>query len=131
MVVATSVKHAVLAKMRWIKAEELGKYPLITFAKDTSTRHVIDNFFRKAGVTPRIAMEAATIKPLVKIDLGITIIPYRAIADEVKRKELHCLRIRNHKLTSQVGIVFQKADHLSKVLAELISLFKELRDTEI
>jgi LysR family cyn operon transcriptional activator len=134
MVVATSVKHPILAKKRWTNAEELGKYPLITFAKDTNTRAVVDNFFREAGVTPRIGMEAenvAIIKPLVKIDLGLTIIPYRAIADEVKRKELHCLRIRNHKVTRQVGIVFHKSDHLPKALSELIRLFRHQRDTEI
>ncbi len=133
MVVATSVKHPVLAKKDWINAEELGQYPLITFAKDTNTRAVIDDFFRRAGITPRVAMESenvATIKPLVRIDLGITIIPHRAIADEVKRKELHCLRIRNHRLSRQVGIVFCKSDHLSKVLSELIRLFKEHRSAD-
>lgn len=108
MVVATSVKHPVLARKRWTSAKELANYPLITFAKDANTRAVIDNYFSAAGVTPRIAMEGenvATIKPLVKIDLGVTIIPYRAIAEEVKRKELHCLRIRDQKVTRQVGIV--------------------------
>ncbi len=134
MVVATSVKHPVLSRKRWTNATELSQYPLITFAKDANTRAVIDNYFSEAGITPRIAMEGenvATIKPLVKIDLGVTIIPYRAIADEVRRKELHCLRIRDRKVTRQVGMVYQKSDNLPKVLSELIRLFKEQRDHEI
>lgn len=133
MVVATSVKHTVLSRKRWTNAQELAEYPLITFAKETNTRSVIDAYFERAGVTPRIVMEGenvATIKPLVKIDLGITIIPYRAIADEVKRKELHCLRIRDQKVTRQVGIVYRQSHSLPKVLLELIRLFKEQRDAE-
>ena len=133
MVAVTSVKHSTLSKKRWIKAEELKDYPLIAFPKDAHTRSVVDEFFRQAGITPRVAMEAenvATIKPLVKIDLGISIIPMRAVAEEVKRKELHCLRIRNYKVTRHVGIVFHKSDHLPKVLSELIRLFKEVREPE-
>jgi DNA-binding transcriptional LysR family regulator len=133
MVVVTSVKHPVLAKKQSIKAEELSNYPLITFPKNAHTRAVVDAFFRETGVTARIVMEAenvATIKPLIKMDLGVSIIPFRAIADEVKRKELHYLRIRNHKVTRQVGLVYQKSEHVPKVLSELIRLFTELRDTE-
>jgi DNA-binding transcriptional LysR family regulator len=133
MVVIASTKHPVLANRRWITAKEMGKYPLITFPKDAHTRSVIDTFFREAGVTPRITMEAenvATIKPLVKIDLGISIIPLRAIAEEVSRGELCCLRIRNYRLARRVGIVYPKSDHLPKILSELIHLFKELDKTK-
>lgn len=133
MVVAASINHPVLAKKRWVNAEELANYPLIAFPKNAHTRGVVDTFFREAGINPRVTMETenvATIKPLVKIDLGVSIIPFRAIADEVKRKELHCLRIRNHKVTRQVGLVYQKSDHVPKVLSELIRLFTEQRNTE-
>jgi LysR family transcriptional regulator, cyn operon transcriptional activator len=128
MVVVTSPKHPVLSKKSWIKAEEIEEYPLIRFPKGASTRNVLEGFFRRAQITPHVAMEAenvATIKPLVKIDLGISIIPLRSMADELKRGELHCLRIRNHKVTRQVGLVYHKSEHLPKVLLELIRLFKE------
>jgi DNA-binding transcriptional LysR family regulator len=133
MVVATSVKHPVLAKRRWIRAEEMGKYPLITFPRESHTRATVDGFFRGAGIIPKIAMEAENvgmIKPLVKIDFGISIIPVRAVAEEVRRGELHCLRIRDHKLQRHVGIVYQPADPLPKVLSELVRLFKEQREAE-
>jgi DNA-binding transcriptional LysR family regulator len=66
----------------------------------------------------------------VKIDLGISIIPFRSMADELKRGELHCLRIRNHKVTRQVGLVYHKSDHLPKILLELIRLFKETQEAK-
>jgi DNA-binding transcriptional LysR family regulator len=128
MVVITNPKHPVLSQKNWINAEELRDYPLILFPKGARTRDVLDGFFRDAGITPRIVMEAenvALIKPLVKIDLGISIVPVRAIAEELQRGELHCLKIKSHKLIRRVGLVYHKSEYLPKMLAEMIRLFKE------
>jgi len=133
MVVVTSPKHPVLSKKSWITAEEIQDYPLILFPKGANTRNLLEEFFRRAQIRPHVAMEAenvAIIKPLVKIDLGISIIPLRSMAEELKRKELHCLRIRNHKVTRQVGLVFHKSDHLPKILVELVRLFKENQEAK-
>jgi DNA-binding transcriptional LysR family regulator len=128
IVVVTSPQHPVLSTRRWIKAEEIQDYPIIMFPKGAHTRTVLEEFFRRVSIIPRVAMEAesiATIKPLVKIDLGISLIPLPAVADELKRKELHCLRIRNHKVTRQVGLVYQKSERPPKILLELIRIFTE------
>lgn len=128
MVVVTSKKYPVLSKKKWIRAVELANYPLILFPKGAHTRDVLDRFFHKIGVAPHISMEAesiATIKPLVSIDIGITILPLLGATEESKRHQLHCLRIRDYKLTRQLGLVYQKREHLPKILLELVRLFKE------
>lgn len=128
IVMATSPKHPVLSKRRWIKAEDIQDYPLIIFPQGAHTRSVLEEFFKRAGIVPRIVMETenvATIKPLVRINLGVSMIPFRSVAEEVRRRELHCLRIRNHKVTRQVGLVYHKSEHLPRILLELIQLFKE------
>jgi LysR family transcriptional regulator, cyn operon transcriptional activator len=128
MVVVTSPKHPVLSQKNKMNAEELQDYPLILFPKEARTRNVLDEFFRNVGIAPRIVMEAenvALIKPLVKIDLGISIIPLRSVSEELKRSELHCLKIKNHRLVRQVGLVYHKSEYIPKMLSELIRLFKE------
>src|SRR5438552_2577245 len=128
MVVVSSKNHPVLSKKKSIQAAEIEPYPLILFPEGARTRKVLDDFFEEAGIRPRISMEAenvATIKPLVKINLGISIIPYRAVAEETKRQELHCVRIRDYELSREVGLVYQKSDHMPKILSELIRLFQE------
>jgi LysR family cyn operon transcriptional activator len=133
MVVVTSPKHPVLSQRNRIKAEELQDYPLILFPKGARTRDVLEEFFQKVGIAPRIVMEAenvALIKPLVKIDLGISIIPLRSVSEELQRGELHCLKIRDHKVVRQVGLVYHKSDHIPKILSELIRLFKEVQRQE-
>lgn len=128
MVVVTSPRHPVLSQKSEINAEELQDYPLILFPKEARTRKVLEGFFHAAGIAPRIVMEAenvALIKPLVKIDLGISIIPLRSVSEELQRGELHCLKIRDRKLVRQVGLVYHKAEYIPKMLSELIRLFKE------
>lgn len=131
MVVITTPRHPVLSQKNSISAEELQEYPLIVFPKGARTRDVLDGFFHDAHIAPRIVMEAenvALIKPLVKIDLGISIVPVRAVAEELQRGELHCLRIKSHKLIRRVGLVYHKSEHIPKMLAELIRLFKETQN---
>jgi DNA-binding transcriptional LysR family regulator len=133
LVVVASPQHPVLAKRRWIKAREIQNYPLIIYSRGNYLRNILEEFFRRAGITPRIAMEPdniGTIKSLVKINLGISIIPFHSIGEEVKRREIHYLKIRNYKITRQLGLAYQKSDHLPRILRELIRLFKkgEIRD---
>ena len=131
MVVVTSPKHPVLSHKNRMNAEELQDYPLILFPKGARTRNVIEAFFHDVGINPRIVMEAenvALIKPLVKIDLGISIIPLRSVSEELERGELHYLKIKNHRLIRQVGLVFHKSEYIPKMLSELIRLFKEVQN---
>jgi DNA-binding transcriptional LysR family regulator len=67
------------------------------------------------------------IKPLIRIDMGISIIPLHAVADELKRKELHSLRIRDHRIVRQVGLVYLKSNHTPKILSELIRVFTQVQ----
>jgi LysR family cyn operon transcriptional activator len=130
MVVVVSRKYPVLSKKRWINAEEIPKHPLIIFSRETHTRYVLEEFFHEAGIVPQIVMEienVAMIKPLIKIDMGISIIPLSAVVEELKRKELHCLRIRGRRIARQMGLVYLKSDPTPKVLLELIRLFIEVQ----
>ena len=134
MVVVTSTKHRTLSKRRSLRAVELADYPLILFGKGARTRILLDDFFQEIGISPRVSMDSenvATIKALVEINLGITIVPLRAVTAERKRKELHYLRISDYRLQRQIGLVFQKTDHLPKVVSEMIRLLKQLKRKQL
>lgn len=127
LIAVCSPKHRELAQRQSIPAREIADYPLILFGKGAVTRRVLDAFFRDLGVHPRIVMEAenvAVIKPLVAINLGITLLPERAVEAEIRRGELHGLRIEGYALQREIGLVYQKTDQLPKVLTVLIHLFR-------
>jgi len=127
LVIVTSPRHRVLAKKRNVAAEELKGYPMILFNPGTATRQLIDEYFARIGLEPRIVMvseNVATIKPLVRINLGISLLPLPAVTIEAKRGELHYLRIRGERLTRDIGLVTHKDDYKPKALLELMALFR-------
>ena len=66
---------------------ELSRHPLILYERGGTIRQVIDEWFRKAGATPRVAMElgnAEAIKKLVGAGLGLSLASAMAVAAEVK-----------------------------------------------
>ncbi|HEY3939342.1 MAG TPA: LysR family transcriptional regulator [Bryobacteraceae bacterium] len=127
LVVVASPRHRALAKRRNVSAEELKGLPMILFNPGTATRRLIDECFARLGLEPRIVMESenvATIKPLVRINLGISLLPLPAVTTEAKHGELHYLRIRGEKLTRDIGLVAHKDDYRPKALLELMALFR-------
>jgi DNA-binding transcriptional LysR family regulator len=66
----------------------------------------------------------ATIKPLVRVNLGVSLLPMPAVAAEAKRGELIYLRLADHRFTREIGVVFHKSNYQPKPLLELISLLK-------
>jgi DNA-binding transcriptional LysR family regulator len=130
MVVVASRRNRALARVRQMPAKEIANHPLIIFSKGTATRSILDAYFHRIGIEPRIAMESesvATIKPLVGVNLGISILPLPAVAAEERRGELHVVRIRDQKCIREIGLVTHRADYQPRVISELIDLFRTTR----
>jgi DNA-binding transcriptional LysR family regulator len=130
MVVVASRRNRGLARLRHMPARDISKYPLIIFTRATATRAILDAYFQRVGIEPRIAMESesvATIKPLVGVNLGISILPLPAVAAEAKRGELHVVRIRDQKCLREIGLVTHRSDYQPRVIAELMELFRTTR----
>jgi len=86
---------------------ELSRHPLILYERGGTIRQVIDEWFRKAGVTPRVAMElgnAEAIKKLVGAGLGISVSPAMAVRDEVRAGALR-IRPLSPALVRRLGLV--------------------------
>jgi DNA-binding transcriptional LysR family regulator len=98
---------------------ELARLCLILFNTGRATRTLIDDYLRRTGVQPEIAMESesvASIKPLVRINLGVSILPLAAVAAEAKRGELVYLRLTDKPFTRDIGLVFHKSNYHPKPL---------------
>lgn len=128
MVVVTHPKHP-LAKFKQVRPQDLAAHRLILFEKGSVTRRVLDKLFEEAQIVPKIAMEIENveiIKPLVTIGLGITIIPYQSVIDEVRSGKLHYLKVTGTRLRRQLGLVYLNSDYIPKALHEMISVFQEV-----
>jgi len=80
-----------LAKRKKVPARELAGLPFVLFEVGSATRKVIDNFFASQSIEPTIVMDTENveiIKAMVKTGLGVGIVPYQAVAREVKAGQL-------------------------------------------
>jgi hypothetical protein len=78
LAVAVSLDHPLAADRGPVGLAELGDQALIAFQPGSSTRAVLDGAFARAGVQPRIALEAndfALVRALVARGVGIAILP--------------------------------------------------------
>ena len=87
-----------------------------------TTRRVIDEFFVREQVQPKIVMETENveiIKAMVASGIGSTLISNHAIDREVKR-------IRGQQLVRETGWVYLKANRVPRKISEMIRVLDEL-----
>src|SRR6266851_4578588 len=129
LLLVTTPAHP-LAKRRKVAPRDLAHLPFILFEMGSATRKVIDTFFAGEGVEPTIVMDTENveiIKAMVKTGLGVGIVPYQAVAREVKAGQLFCARIEGHELVRETGWVYARANRVPRMIHELLLAFEAIR----
>jgi DNA-binding transcriptional LysR family regulator len=129
LLLVTAPTHQ-LAKRRKVQARDLAGLPFVLFEVGSATRKVIDNFFASQAVEPTIVMDTENveiIKAMVKTGLGVGIVPYQAVAREVKAGQLFCARIDGHELVRETGWVYARANRVPRIVDELLLAFDAVR----
>ena len=99
---------------------------LITASRDQRLRDVIEGAASQAGVTLNIGIEANSLnvhKSLVRKGLGVSILPYGAVADEIARGELSAAPIADPEICWQVTLAIPALSRPSiaaRILADTI-----------
>jgi DNA-binding transcriptional LysR family regulator len=129
LLLVTTPSHP-LARRRRVTAGDLDRQPFVLFETGSATRGVIDRFFVTGDIEPNIVMETENveiIKAMVKTGLGIGIVPYQAVAREVRARQLFCARIDGHELVRETGWVYARANRTPRVIDELTQIFEVVR----
>jgi DNA-binding transcriptional LysR family regulator len=119
-----------LSRRRRVSSRDLDRLPFVLFETGSATRQVIDRFFVTSHVKPTIVMETENveiIKAMVKTGLGVGIVPYQAIAREVRARQLAWARIDGQELVRETGWVYARANRTPRVIHELQQIFEVVR----
>jgi DNA-binding transcriptional LysR family regulator len=125
MVVVTAPRHP-LSRERAVDPRSLGRYPLILFERGSNTRKMLDEFFLEQEIPADVAMETENveiIKAMVASGLGISVIPYAAIARDLRAGRFAWTRIRGHRLYREAGWVYLRSDHVPRAIPEMLRVF--------
>ena len=119
-----------LARRRRVAAKDLTGQPFVLFEQGSATRRVIDRFFAAEKLEPKIVMDTENveiIKAMVKTGLGIGIVPYQAVAREVKAGQFFCARVDGHELVRETGWVYARANRTPRMIHELLGAFETVK----
>jgi len=86
--------------------------------------------FARVGITPRVILETENVeilKALVASGMGLSLIPYRSIANEVKARHLASARIADTVLERETGWVYLKSPHLPRAMQELMRTLERVK----
>ncbi len=121
--------HA-LGSLKGIRLRDVARYGLILPEPGTTTRKTIDAAFSRKKLVPKVAMEVAyieTIKGLVKIGLGISILPDKAVEEEVTGGLLVKAAIRDAGFVRELGVVYLRKKFLSRPAREFLKFLEKGR----
>jgi LysR family nitrogen assimilation transcriptional regulator len=121
-------KNSPLGSKRHIAVADIAKLPLVLYDRNTRTRALLDQFFRKAGITPEVVLELSSVEAMemmVEAGFGATIIPLSAVRAVPYRDTLQPLRIPGCPLMREVGVAMSEFSRLPRVVDELLRFIRE------
>jgi DNA-binding transcriptional LysR family regulator len=107
-----------------LKPEQIADAPFLLYPKRSNMRFVIDSFFERLSIHPRITMEAddtEAIKRLVESGFGYSILPEFSLRGQGRFLEL--FRIAGHKLVRRQALVMPRSEYprpLTEAIARMI-----------
>lgn len=124
LVAAMSPQHK-LARARVITGEDLAAQQLILGEKGGNTRRLIDLFFEKNKLEPKIVMELQRTEAIIKmveLGFGVTILPRGSVHTQVARGTLHAVPVRDLDVKWEFGVAYLKSEYLPPALESFLKL---------
>jgi DNA-binding transcriptional LysR family regulator len=121
-VLAVSKKHR-FATRKHIAWSDLRDVPLISFPRTTRVWHLIDAYFQKARVAPKIVMELENeeaIEKMIEISLGAGFLAKRRI----RKSRLHSLQVGDAPIVQNVAAV-RTESYTPRSIVEFMGLCRE------
>jgi LysR family transcriptional regulator, low CO2-responsive transcriptional regulator len=129
LLLVTAPTHP-LAKRKRITSQDLVGQPFVLFEAGSGSRKAIEEFFVREQIAPKVVTETENveiIKALVQIGMGITIIPYQAVAREVRAGQLFCSRIAGQEMVRETGWVHLRLDRVPRAVQEMMRTLERVR----
>lgn len=106
---------------------ELTDIPLLALEKNTTTRHFLDNFLMKNGVSMEPEIELGSLDlliDLVKINFGLSFVPKDYVMKELHSGSLKEVSLKEPIPSRQLGIVSHKKYELPIAAKEFIRMLE-------
>jgi DNA-binding transcriptional LysR family regulator len=116
--------HHPLARRRSVTVSDLEGENFVGYERDIPTRRELDRVLRRKNVTVRYVMELdniETIKRVVEVGAGVSIVPEPTVKQEVKNRTLAAVQISDETLLRPLGIVHRLGRHFAPAVERFIN----------
>ena len=120
-----------LARQRTVEPATLARLPLILYERGSNSRRLQDAVFAELGGSLKVAMETENveiIKSMVAAGLGVTLIPYAAIARDVRARRFAFARLRGKPPYRETGWVYLRSEAPPRAVTEMLKTFDSMKD---
>lgn len=118
-----SAPQNLLVNKNKIKIKDLEQEPLILTEKGCSYRAAFKKQFNIQGLEPRISFEIGgleAIKKLTMSNLGITLLPYMTVKNEIKKGKLKVLNVEDCEFNIKTQLLYHKNKWFSVAMKTFI-----------
>ncbi len=127
LVLICSPQHP-FANFQRVSMKKLHGEKFVGFERDVATRRALDRVFRQHGIKVQYIVEMdniETIKRVVEVGSGLSIVPEPAIAQEVKNDTLRAIQFSDEPLMRPLGILLKRGRRFTPAVQEFIDLLKD------
>lgn len=102
--------------------------PFILYRKGSVMENHVDRYFAAHRFHPRVVMRldnAEAIKAMIKSELGVSLLPFWTVSQEVKQRKLSLTRLQEPPLTGRLVLVTRRAGHLPHSVRAFIAVAQQ------
>ncbi len=115
------------AQLKRLTMKQLDGEKFIGFERDVPTRRALDRIFRRHRVKVQYIAEMdniETIKRVVEIGSGVSIVPELSIVQEAKNETLKAIQISDEIVMRPLGIIAKRGRRLTLAVHEFVKFLK-------
>jgi DNA-binding transcriptional LysR family regulator len=129
LLLVTATTHR-LARKRRVLPRDLRGESFVLFEAGSTSRRIVDEFLRREQIEPRVVTDTENVellKHLAGAGLGVTIVPYQAVARETAAGQLFCSRIQGASLVRRTGWVHARTPRVPRTVQGMLRAFDSLK----
>jgi LysR family transcriptional regulator, transcriptional activator of the cysJI operon len=128
MVLAAAPTHPLALRGGSITPEELNGVDFVAFDDDLPIRRHLNKFLKERGIAVNVTLHfdnIQMIKEAVIHNVGISIMPFRTMLEDIEQRRLAAVRISGATLFRPLGIIHRKKKRFHRVAQAFLELLRE------
>ena len=117
-----------LAQKKCVSLKELEKYPMILRERGSAVRDVIDESMGYYQMNYKVLWESVSTQAIIRAvsqNLGISILPYLLVKDDLKQKVVSLVEVSDFSISREFSIIYHKKKYFTPMAKAFIELCRK------